>query len=317
MPGYTRGLPRCDRVCDAWETCSVEPFPRKLLKGECSLDLPRVLIQDEVRRALLEDLGRAGDLSTQATIDPEKTATAMFVARDSGVVCGLPHAVMAFEAIDPQLLFDQKISDGDQVSPGTVIASVSGHARSILSAERTALNFMCHLSGISTLTSKFVSQIAHTDARMCCTRKTIPGLRASQKYAVRRGGGSNHRFGLDDAILIKDNHIVVAGGITKALTAARASAGHLVKIEIEVDTLEQFEEALVAGADCVLLDNFSPEQLGEAVRINRDRAALEASGGVKLDTVKAIAESGVDYISSSQITMSASTFDIGLDIELR
>ena len=224
---------------------------------------------------------------------------------------------MAFEAIDPQLLFDQKIPDGDQVLPGTVIASVSGHARSILSAERTALNFMCHLSGISTLTSKFVSQIAHTDARMCCTRKTIPGLRASQKYAVRCGGGSNHRFGLDDAILIKDNHIVVAGGITKALTAAKASAGHLVKIEIEVDTLEQFEEALVAGADCVLLDNFSPEQLGEAVRINRDRAALEASGGVKLDTVKAIAESGVDYISSSQITMSASTFDIGLDIELR
>ena len=176
---------------------------------------------------------------------------------------------------------------------------------------------MCHLSGISTLTSKFVSQIAHTDARMCCTRKTIPGLRASQKYAVRCGGGSNHRFGLDDAILIKDNHIVVAGGITRALTAAKASAGHLVKIEIEVDTLEQFEEALVAGADCVLLDNFSPEQLGEAVRINRDRAALEASGGVKLDTVRAIAESGVDYISSSQITMSASTFDIGLDIELR
>jgi len=281
------------------------------------LDLSKVLIQDEVRRALLEDLGRAGDLSTQATIDPETIATGLFVARDAGVVCGLPHAVLAFEALDSGLLFEQKLSDGDHVTPGTVIASVSGDARSILSAERTALNFMCHLSGIATLTSRFVSQITHTDARMCCTRKTIPGFRASQKYAVRCGGGSNHRFGLDDAILIKDNHIAVSGGITKALEAAKSFAGHLVKIEIEVDTLEQFEEALSTGADCVLLDNFSVERLKEAVQINRGRAALEASGGVKLDTVRAIAESGVDYISSSQITMSASTFDIGLDIEVR
>jgi nicotinate-nucleotide pyrophosphorylase (carboxylating) len=288
-----------------------------LSSGECSLDLPKVLIQDEVKRALLEDLGRAGDLSTQATIDSEQIATAMFVARDAGVVCGLPHAALAFETIDSQLLFDQKISDGEQVSPGTIIASVSGQARSILSAERTALNFMCHLSGISTLTAQFVAQIAHTGARMCCTRKTIPGLRASQKYAVRRGGGSNHRFGLDDAILIKDNHIAVAGGITKALEAAKAVAGHLVKIEIEVDTLDQFEEALIAGADCVLLDNFSADQLREAVQVNRGRAVLEASGGVKLQTVKGIAESGVDFISSSQITMSASTFDIGLDIQVR
>lgn len=281
------------------------------------MDLPKVLIQDEVRRALLEDLGRAGDLSTQATIDPETIATGLFVARDAGVVCGLPHAALAFEALDSGLLFEQKLSDGDHVTPGTIIASVSGDARSILSAERTALNFMCHLSGIATLTSRFVSQITHTDARMCCTRKTIPGFRASQKYAVRCGGGSNHRFGLDDAILIKDNHIAVSGGITKALEAAKSFAGHLVKIEIEVDTLEQFEEALSTGADCVLLDNFSVERLKEAVQINRGRAALEASGGVKLDTVRAIAESGVDYISSSQITMSASTFDIGLDIEVR
>lgn len=281
------------------------------------MDLPKVLIQDEVRRALLEDLGRAGDLSTQATIDPETIATGLFVARDAGVVCGLPHAALAFEALDSGLLFEQKLSDGDHVTPGTVVASVSGDARSILSAERTALNFMCHLSGIATLTSRFVSQITHTDARMCCTRKTIPGFRASQKYAVRCGGGSNHRFGLDDAILIKDNHIAVSGGITKALEAAKSFAGHLVKIEIEVDTLEQFEEALSVGADCVLLDNFSAERLKKAVQINRGRAALEASGGVKLDTVRAIAESGVDYISSSQITMSASTFDIGLDIEVR
>ena len=280
------------------------------------MDLPKVLIQDEVKRALLEDLGRAGDLSTQATINPETIATGLFVARDAGVVCGLSHAARAFEEIDSRLLFDQKLSDGDHAAPGTIIASVAGHARSILSAERTALNFMCHLSGIATLTSQFVSQITHTDARMCCTRKTIPGFRASQKYAVRCGGGSNHRFGLDDAILIKDNHIAVSGGITKALEAAKSFAGHLVKIEIEVDTLEQFEEALSAGADCVLLDNFSAERLKEAVQINRSRASLEASGGVKLDTVRAIAESGVDYISSSQITMSASTFDIGLDIEV-
>ena len=281
------------------------------------MDLPKVLIQDEVKRALLEDFGRAGDLSTQATIDPETIATGLFVARDAGVVCGLPHAALAFEKIDSRLFFDQKLSDGDHAAPGTIIASVSGHARSILSAERTALNFMCHLSGISTLTSQFVSQIAHTDARMCCTRKTIPGVRASQKYAVRCGGGSNHRFGLDDAILIKDNHIAISGGITQALEAAKSFAGHLVKIEIEVDTLEQFEEALSVGADCVLLDNFSAERLEEAVQINGGRAVLEASGGVKLDTVRAIAESGVDYISSSQITMSASTFDIGLDIEVR
>ena len=280
------------------------------------MDLPKVLIQEVVKRALLEDLGRAGDLSTQATIESNKCATALFIARDHGVVCGLPHAAVAFERIDSGLDFEQRASDGTRVTAGTVIASVSGNARSILSAERTALNFMCHLSGIATLTSEFVSQIAHTKARICCTRKTIPGFRASQKYAVRCGGGSNHRFGLDDAILIKDNHIVVAGGITKSLHAAKAFAGHLVKIEIEVDTLEQFEEALSSGADCVLLDNFSPDLLQEAVRINQGRAALEASGGVKLNTVRAIAESGVDYISSSQITMSASTFDIGLDIEL-
>lgn len=280
------------------------------------MDLPTVLIQEEVKRALLEDLGRAGDLSTQATIESHKFATALFVARDNGVVCGLPHATEAFERINPQLDFERRVPDGTRVAAGTVIASVSGNARSILSAERTALNFLCHLSGIATLTSEFVSQIAHTKARICCTRKTIPGLRASQKYAVRCGGGSNHRFGLDDAILIKDNHIAVAGGVTKSLQAAKTFAGHLVKIEIEVDTLDQFEEALSSGADCILLDNFSTDLLREAVVINQDRAVLEASGGVKLNTVKAIAESGVDYISSSQITMSASTFDIGLDIEL-
>ena len=276
------------------------------------MDSPKVLIQDEVRRV-------NEDLDEQETFPPRRHRSGNNCDwRSSHAMrawCGLPHAALAFEALDSRLLL-AKLSDGDHVT-GTILASVSGHARSILSAERTALNFMCHLSGIATLTSRFVSQITHTDARMCCTRKTIPGFRASQKYAVRCGGGSNHRFGLDDAILIKDNHIAVSGGVTNALEAAKSFAGHLVKIEIEVDTLEQFEEALSTGADCILLDNFSVEGLKESVQINRGRAALEASGGVKLETVRAIAESGVDYISSSQITMSASTFDIGLDIEVR
>lgn len=278
------------------------------------MELKKVQIRDEVERALLEDLGRAGDLSSQATIGPKNIVSALFVSRDEGVICGLSHAAVAFELMDSRLKFAPVVSDSDSVAENTVIATVSGNARSVLSAERTALNFLCHLSGIATITSKFVTAISHTTSKICCTRKTIPGLRASQKFAVRCGGGSNHRFGLDDAILIKDNHISVAGGVTKALEAARSFAGHLVKIEIEVDTIEQFEEAIRAGADCILLDNFSVERLKEAVFISQGRAVLEASGGVKLHSVKTIAESGVDYISSSQITMSAPTFDIGLDI---
>ena len=280
-------------------------------------ELPKIMMVDEVKRALLEDLGRAGDLSTTSTIDDGKVAQAHLTARQRGTVSGLQHAFCSFELIDEAISFHHHLADGSVAQAGDVIASVSGNARSILSAERTALNFLCHLSGIASTTAKFVEQVKHTRARICCTRKTIPGLRASQKYAVRCGGGSNHRFGLDDAILIKDNHIAVAGSVTAALRSAQKFAGHLVKIEIEVDTLEQLEEALDAGAKCVLLDNFSVDALREAVIFNNGRAVLEASGGVKLETVKEISESGVDYISSSQITMSATTFDIGLDIVVK
>ena len=277
-------------------------------------ELPKIMIVDDVKRALLEDLGRAGDLSTQSTIEVGKVAEAHLIAREHGTVSGLQHASCSFELVDDGILFRPHLADGSVVQSGDVVATVSGNARSILSAERTALNFLCHLSGIASITAKFVEQVKHTRARICCTRKTIPGLRASQKYAVRCGGGSNHRFGLDDAILIKDNHIAVAGSVTAAFRSAQKFAGHLVKIEIEVDTLDQLEEALDAGSQCVLLDNFSVDALKEAVILNDGRAVLEASGGVRLETAKGISEAGVDYISSSQITMSATTFDIGLDI---
>ena len=279
-----------------------------------NIELPSILFSEDVQRALREDLGRAGDLSTLGTIGADQTANAAFIAREGGVVCGLVHAQKAFELIDPSLKFEILMPDGSIVSQGDAVARVTGRARPILSAERTALNFACHLSGIATMTSRYVSEIAHTHARMCCTRKTIPGMRTSQKYAVRCGGGWNHRFGLDDAILIKDNHIAVAGGIEAALFGANAFAGHLVKIEIEVDTLSQLDEALTHGADCILLDNFETASLIEAVKLNAGRAKLEASGGVRLSSVREIAETGVDYISSSQLTMSAETFDIGLDI---
>lgn len=277
-------------------------------------ELPDLLIEEDVRRTLLEDWGRAGDVTTQATILPDAQATAQFVAREAGTVCGLAHARLAFHLTDPSLLFQVHVPDGGQVEPGTLIAEVSGRARAILSAERTALNFMCHLSGIASLTAEFVRRISHTEARMCCTRKTLPGLRASQKYAVRCGGAWNHRFGLDDAMLIKDNHIAVCGSITEAIARAQAFAGHLLAIEIEVDTLSQLEEALSAGATCVLLDNFTPARLAEAVELTAGRAKLEASGGIRLETVQDVAQSGVDYISSSQLTMAAPTLDIGLDI---
>jgi nicotinate-nucleotide pyrophosphorylase (carboxylating) len=279
-----------------------------------NIELPSILFSEDVQRSLREDLGRAGDLSTLATIGVDQMADAAFVAREGGVVCGLVHAQKAFELIDPALKFEILMPDGSIVSPGDAVARVTGRARPILFAERTALNFACHLSGIATMTARYVSEIAHTHARMCCTRKTIPGMRTSQKYAVRCGGGWNHRFGLDDAILIKDNHIAVAGGIEAALRGANAFAGHLVKIEIEVDTLSQLDEALTHGADCILLDNFETASLIEAVQLTAGRAKLEASGGVRLSSVREIAETGVDYISSSQLTMSAETFDIGLDI---
>jgi nicotinate-nucleotide pyrophosphorylase (carboxylating) len=252
-------------------------------------------------------------------------------SREHGVVAGLPLAEAAFRLIDPSLRFEAFVAEGDTVAPGQTIARISGNARSVLSAERVALNFLMHLSGVASYTARFAAEIADTTARVTCTRKTLPGLRAVEKYAVRLGGGSNHRFGLDDAILIKDNHIAVAGGVASAIHAARAYAGHLVKIEVEVDGLDQMREALGARPDVILLDNMGPELLREAVAINSEhhglspvdyaldvrRVILEASGNVNLQTIRAIAETGVDYISTSKITMAAPTLDIGLDISLR
>lgn len=292
--------------------------------------LSPLMIEDLVRNALLEDLGRAGDITTYATIGPEKMAAAGLNSRESGVIAGLPLAEVAFRLMDPSIRFEALVADGDTVRPGQPIARVSGNARSVLSAERVALNFLMHLSGVASYTARFAAEIAHTSARVTCTRKTLPGLRAVEKYAVRLGGGSNHRYGLDDAILIKDNHIAVAGGVASAIQAARAYAGHLVKIEVEVDGLDQMREALTARPDVILLDNMGPERLRDAVAINREhhelsdeayatdirRVMLEASGNVNLQTIRAIAETGVDFISTSKITMAAPTMDIGLDIQL-
>jgi nicotinate-nucleotide pyrophosphorylase (carboxylating) len=283
-------------------------------------ELPQLMVEDQVRAALLEDLGRAGDITSNATIGADRQATAEMNSREAGIISGLPLAEAAFRLINPAVRFETLVNDGARVEPGTMIARISGSARGLLSAERVALNYLMHLSGIATHTARFADAIAHTSAKVTCTRKTIPGLRGVEKYAVRCGGGSSHRYGLDDAILIKDNHIAVAGGIAAALRAARAFAGHLVKVEIEVDTLEQFEAVLAEGADVCLLDNMGPDMLRQAVAMNkardRGRITLEASGNVNLDTIKAIAETGVDYISTSKITMAAPTLDIGLDMAI-
>ena len=283
-------------------------------------ELPQLMVKEQVRAALIEDLGRAGDITSNATIGPEKQASAEMNSREAGVIAGLPLAAAAFRLIDPAIRFEALAGDGARVEPGTMIARISGPARGLLSAERVALNYLMHLSGIATYTARFADAIAHTKARVTCTRKTIPGLRSVEKYAVRCGGGSSHRYGLDDAILIKDNHIAVAGGIAEALKAAKAFAGHLVRIEIEVDTLGQFAEVLEEGADVCLLDNMGPDMLRQAVAMNTARSGgpitLEASGNVSLDTIKAIAETGVDYISTSKITMAAPTLDIGLDMAI-
>lgn len=293
-------------------------------------ELPALMVEDQVRAALLEDLGRAGDITTLSTIGPDATASADMRVRDAGVIAGLELARTAFLLIDPSIRFDALAADGDRVAPGTAVARISGRARGLLSAERVALNFLMHLSGIASYTAKFADEIAHTTAKVCCTRKTIPGLRALEKYAVRLGGGSNHRYGLDDAVLIKDNHIAVSGGVAGAIRAARAYCGHLVKVEVEVDGLAQMREALTAAPDVILLDNMGPEMLREAVAVNAEhwklgpadyaadprRTRLEASGNVKIDTIRAIAETGVDYISTSKITMAAPTLDIGLDVTI-
>jgi nicotinate-nucleotide pyrophosphorylase (carboxylating) len=279
--------------------------------------LSPLVIEHAIRRALAEDLGRAGDITSAATIPAGTKARARLVARKPGVLAGLACAAEAFRQLDAAIEFHATKRDGDPLKAGDVAAEIAGDARAVLSAERVALNFATHLSGIATLTAAFVGKVKHTKAKIVCTRKTIPGLRALEKYAVRCGGGMYHRFGLDDAVLIKDNHIAVAGGVAAALKAARASVGHLVKVEIEVDSLDQLAEVLkTGGADVALLDNMDTAAMKRAVEMASGKISLEASGGVNLDTVAATAETGVDMISVGALTHSAPALDLGLDIEI-
>lgn len=275
--------------------------------------LPRVMIEDQVRAALLEDLGRAGDITSDAIIPAETQAETALVARKKGVVAGLDLALLAFTLINPAITGSIAKPDGSRLDPGDTIAVIAGPARGILTAERVALNFLCHLSGIASATASVVDSIRGTKAHVVCTRKTLPGLRTVQKYAIRIGGGFNHRFGLDDAVLIKDNHIAAAGSIKAAVERARAAIGHLVKIELEVDTLEQLEEGLAVGVDAILLDNMGVDELRHAVGIVKGRAITEASGGITPQTAPAIAATGVDLLSSGWLTHSAQVLDIGLD----
>jgi len=277
--------------------------------------LPRIMIEPLVRMALLEDLGRAGDLTTDAIVPSGHRATTLLVARQPGVVAGLDLARLSFELLDPAIAIRVERDDGAVVAPGDMIAAIAGPARAILTAERVALNFLSRLSGIATATASIVAAIKDTRARVVCTRKTTPGLRAIEKYAVRAGGGGNHRFGLDDAVLIKDNHVAIAGGGTAALRRARTGVGHLVKIEIEVDTLEQLREALDHGIDAVLLDNMDSTMLAEAVAMVAGRALTEASGRITPATAPSIAATGVDLMSIGWLTHSVSILDIGLDFE--
>ncbi|WP_353642649.1 carboxylating nicotinate-nucleotide diphosphorylase [Mesorhizobium sp. WSM2239] len=275
--------------------------------------LPAILLEPLVRAALLEDFGRAGDLTTDAIVPKDLRATTVLVARQTGVVAGLDLAMLAFRLVNQDLEITVEQADGSKVAPGDIIATVTGPARAMLTAERTALNFLCHLSGIATATALLVVAVRGHGARIVCTRKTTPGLRALEKYAVRAGGGSNHRFGLDDAILIKDNHIAIAGGIRPAIERARTCAGHLVKVEVEVDTLAQLEQALELAPDAVLLDNIAVDDLRQAVTMVAGRAITEASGRITLDMAAEIAATGVDLISVGWLTHSAPILDIGLD----
>lgn len=275
--------------------------------------LPLLMLEAPVRAALLEDLGRAGDLTTDAIVPVDAWAETALVARRPGVVAGLDAASLAFRLVDPRIEIAIERPDGTRVAAGDRIATLSGPTRGMLTAERVALNFLGHLSGVATATAMLVAAVQGHKARICCTRKTLPGLRTLQKYAVRAGGGVNHRFGLDDAALIKDNHVAAAGGVAPAIRAAREGVGHLVKIEVEVDSLEQLDEALREAPDAVLLDNMGPEMLAEAVRRIDGRAIAEASGRITPATAGAIAASGVDLISAGWLTHSAQVLDIGLD----
>jgi nicotinate-nucleotide pyrophosphorylase (carboxylating) len=274
----------------------------------------RLIIEPVVRAALLEDLGRAGDITTDAVVPAEATVEAVIAARQPGVLAGLDAALLAFKLLDPALQIERLHADGDRISRGETVARIGGRARAVLSAERTALNLLSRMSGVATATRALADAISGYKARIVCTRKTTPGLRALEKEAVRLGGGANHRFGLDDAMLIKDNHIALAGGVRQALERARCHAGHLIKIELEVDTLDQLAEALEFGIDAVLLDNMTPETLRRAVAMVDGRAVTEASGRITLETAPAVAATGVDLISCGWITHSAPILDLGLDI---
>jgi nicotinate-nucleotide pyrophosphorylase (carboxylating) len=277
--------------------------------------LSPLLYDDVVRRALAEDLATAGDLTTDAIVPESMAGRATFVSRAAGRVAGLDAALHALRVLDPSLQVEVLRGDGADVQPGDAIARVAGRARALLTGERTALNLLCRLSGIATATREAVAATAGTRARVACTRKTTPGLRALEKYAVRVGGGVNHRFGLHDAVLIKDNHVALAGGVAAAIRLARAGVGHMVRIEVEVDTLEQLDAALAEGADAVLLDNMTPDQLRLAVARVGGRALTEASGGLTPATLRAVAEAGVDLISLGWLTHSAPSLDIGLDVD--
>lgn len=278
--------------------------------------LDEVLLKPLVEAALIEDLGRRGDITSQATIPADKQAKLQIKARQAGVICGMDLARLSFAMVDTQIEFNAQVNDGEMVTAGAVLATVRGNARHLLTAERTALNFMTHLSGIATATRQIVDSVAEYRAQITCTRKTIPGLRILQKYAVRCGGGRNHRLGLDDAILIKDNHIAIAGDIKTAIQQAQNFAGHLIPIEVEVDTLEQLQQALDAGASLVLLDNMTPEVLSQAVAMCKGRAKTEASGGITPATVQAVAKTGIDFIAMGYLTHSTTALDIGLDFSV-
>jgi len=278
-----------------------------------SLELPPFLVERAVRAALEEDLGQAGDITTDPIIPAEARGVAEIVARQAGVIAGLALAEATFKTLDTGASFERLVPDGAKVEAKTAVARIEARTRALLSAERVALNFLGRLSGIASLTARYVAAVKGTKARIACTRKTTPGLRAFEKYAVRAGGGVNHRFGLYDAVLVKDNHIAAAGGLAEALTRLRARSGHMVKIEVEVDSLAQLEQALRFPIDAVLLDNLDVPTLTKAVAVVNGRVLTEASGGVNLETVGKIAESGVDLISVGALTHSAPCLDLGLD----
>ncbi|MEN8723041.1 MAG: carboxylating nicotinate-nucleotide diphosphorylase [Alphaproteobacteria bacterium] len=278
--------------------------------------LPDLLLQPMVESALREDLGRAGDITSNSAVPADAKASVVMAARKPGTIAGLDLARLAFTTMDPSLVVETLAQDGDNVKSGAVLMRITGSARAILSAERVALNFTSHLSGIATATAEMVAAVGTHKARICCTRKTTPGLRAIEKYAVRAGGGANHRFGLDDGVLIKDNHIAIAGSVTNAIQNARAANGHMVKIEVEVDTLEQLADVLALGVEAVLLDNMTNDDLAQAVAMTADRdTVLEASGRMSLERIPSVAATGVDLISVGGLTHSTPILDIGLDFE--